>query len=102
MAILRLKINLSKLDKTAFFEGKTGKMCDLTVFVNDEPDQYGNDASVKQDLGKDRRSESQYVGNGKWAGERPNLGGKQQAAPARRQSTSRPIPEGPDMDPIPF
>jgi hypothetical protein len=87
MAILKLKLDVTKLDKSAFFKGEKGTYCDLAVFINDEPDQYGNDASVKQDLGKDRRDEKLYVGNGKWVGDRPNMGGKQQAATARRQST---------------
>lgn len=102
MAILRLKIDVNKLDKTAFFKGEKGTYADLTVFINDEPDNYGNDASVKQDLGKDRRNEAQYVGNGKWAGERPNLGGKQQAAPAKRQSTQHPDAADEDLSDLPF
>jgi hypothetical protein len=60
MAILKLKLDVTKLDKSAFFKGEKGTYCDLAVFINDEPDQYGNDASVKQDLGKDRRDEKLY------------------------------------------
>lgn len=83
--ILRLKLDVSKLDKTAFFHGTKGVYCDLTLFLNDQPDQFGNDASLKQDLGKDRREEKPpYCGSGKIvSGGQP----KQQAAPSRRQST---------------
>lgn len=104
MPILKLKIDVTKLDKSAFFKGEKGTYVDLAVFINDDPDQYGNDASVKQDLGKDRRDEKLYVGNGKWVGERPNLGGKQSPAPARRQSTpgKPPSDDFDDSSDIPF
>lgn len=101
--IIKLKVDVTKLDKTAFFKGTKGTYVDLAVFVNDDgPDQYGNDASVKQDLGKDRRDEKLYVGNGKIvSGGQP----KQQADPPRRQSTPGrgPDPDDADgMDSIPF
>lgn len=104
MPILKLKIDVTKLDKSAFFKGEKGTYVDLAVFINDDPDQYGNDASVKQDLGKDRRDEKLYVGNGKWVGERPNLGGKQSPAPTRRQSSTGkpPADDYAEEDDIPF
>jgi hypothetical protein len=98
--ILRLKIDVTKLDKTAFFKGEKGTYCDLTVFVGDEPDRFGNEASVKQDLGKDRRDEKLYVGNGKIVSQGPSS-----PPPQRRQSTPG---KGPtpgtedDYDDIPF
>ena len=63
---LRLKLDVTKLDKTAFFKGKSGTYVDLVLWANDEPDQYGNTHSVKQDMGKERRGEkTPYVGNAK-------------------------------------
>ena len=63
---LRLKLDVTKLDKTAFFKGKSGTYVDLVLWENDEPDQYGNTHSVKQDMGKERRREkTPYVGNAK-------------------------------------
>jgi hypothetical protein len=63
---LRLKLDVTKLDKTAFFKGKSGTYVDLVLWENDEPDQYGNTHSVKQDMGKERRGEkTPYVGNAK-------------------------------------
>jgi hypothetical protein len=50
----KLNINLSKIDKTAFFISQTGnKFIDL--IIHDRPDQYGNDGFVTQDIGKERR-----------------------------------------------
>jgi hypothetical protein len=81
-------INLSKLDKSAFFEGKNGKYCKITLWENDREDQFGNTHSAKQDLGKDRKGEkSEYVGNAK-----PFGGGFGQKS---RASQSRPNQEPP-------
>ena len=53
---VRLKINLSKLDKSAFYEGKAGKWLDATVFLDpDNVDQYGNNGGIQQDLPAPRR-----------------------------------------------
>jgi len=62
----RVGINLSKLDKTAFTESKSGdKWLNLTLWRNaDGVDQYGGLGRVKQDLGMDRKGEdSEIVGN---------------------------------------
>lgn len=71
MPNIRVKIDVTKLDKSAFFKGAKGTYCDLILWENDEPDQYGNTHSVKQDMGKDRRGEkTPYVGNAQPFGER--------------------------------
>lgn len=60
----RLKIDVTKLDKSAFFKGAKGTYVDITLWENDQPDEYGNTHSAKQDMGKDRRGEkTPYVGN---------------------------------------
>ena len=64
---IKINIDVTKLDKTAFFKGKNGTYCALIIWPNrDGEDQYGNTSTVKQDLGKDRRDEkTQIIGNGK-------------------------------------
>ncbi len=65
---LKITFKVNKIDKTAFFKGKNGDTyCSLTVWPNkDGEDQYGNHASVKQDLGKERRDEqAPFIGNAK-------------------------------------
>ena len=57
------KINLSKIDKTKIFEGKTGEWVDVTVWINDEPDQYGYDMSIEQSTKKG--DDKIYLGNAK-------------------------------------
>jgi hypothetical protein len=64
--ILTLKIDVMKLDREAFYKGDKGTYATLSVFVNDEKDQYGNFGMVKQDLGKERREAGErgpIVGN---------------------------------------
>jgi hypothetical protein len=79
-----IKINVSKIDKTALFPGKNGKYLDLVLFENKAgPDDYGNDGFVTQDIGKARRE----------AGERgPILGNWKRLQP---KSQSAPQPTAP-------
>jgi hypothetical protein len=68
MEPISIKIDVTKIDKDALYKGEKGTYLTLTVWPTKDgmPDQYGNDASVKQDLGKDRRDEkAPYIGNAK-------------------------------------
>ena len=62
---LSIKINMEQIDDSALFKGKKGTYLTLTVWPNKEGrNQYGDDAIVKQDLGKDRRDEKpEIIGN---------------------------------------
>lgn len=69
---LKIKLNVSKLDKAHFFKGKSGTYCDLVIWENKEPDQFGNTHSVQQDIPKEARDaghKGAYVGNGKMTGQ---------------------------------
>lgn len=57
MKIIKQKINLKNIDKTALFKSaETGNIyLDCTLLLNDEPDQYGNHGMIVQDIGKERR-----------------------------------------------
>lgn len=61
----KVKIDVSKLDKSAFFKGEKGTYVDLVLWENrDGEDQYGNTHSVKQDFGKGKGPDKPpYVGN---------------------------------------
>lgn len=97
--MLILKINVSKLDKEAFFKGKSGTYCDLIVFENDAPDTYGNTHVVYQGLSKEAREAGKkgaIVGNG-------TEKGKKAATPAQRQAPKAPPRPAadPDLDATP-
>jgi hypothetical protein len=65
----RLKIDVTKIDKTAMFKGAKGTYLDLTLIENkDGRDQYDNDGFIAQDIGKERREAGEkgpIVGNWK-------------------------------------
>lgn len=70
MQILNFSINLDKLDKSKIVKGKKGKYYNLTAFVSDEEDQFGNNVSVITSQTEEERKEKAdrtYLGNGKVA-----------------------------------
>ena len=100
--IIRIKIDVTKLDKTAFFKGAKGTYAELTYFYNDDPNlQFGKNGGVKQDLGKDRRDEeAPFIGDG------TIVPGSQKVGPAPEQTTNTkadaPEQDNDDNDDIPF
>lgn len=57
------KIDVSKIDKSKLFKGEKGNYLDLTIWINDEPDKYGNHLSIQQSTKKEEPKI--YLGNGK-------------------------------------
>jgi hypothetical protein len=54
--MIRLKLDVKKIDKALLFTGAKGTYCDITLMDNrDGTDQYGNDGFAVQDVGKERR-----------------------------------------------
>ena len=86
---VNISINLSKLDKSRFFQGKNGLYLDLTTFINlDEQDQYGKNGIVKQSTKKDESVDLPIAGDVKvfWSDRRlPQQQAPQQAAPQCQQ-----------------
>ncbi|GAG11613.1 unnamed protein product [marine sediment metagenome] len=58
------KIDVTKIDKERLFKGEKGTYLDLNIWINDEPDKYGNDISIQQSTKKDE--DKIYLGNGKF------------------------------------
>jgi len=72
--ILRLSLDVSKIDKSKLYKGKKGIYLNAAVLLKDESDQYGNDGMIVQDVSKEEREQGvkgAILGNGKWAGQRP-------------------------------
>ena len=64
--IIKASINLSAIDKSKIIDGKKGKYLPITITVNDEPDQFGNQGPVCMDQSKEEREakvEKTYLGN---------------------------------------
>lgn len=66
--LLKLKIDVTKIDKSKLFKGQKGTYLDVTLSVNDQPDEYGNDCSLWQEQTKeerDNKSPRNFLGSGR-------------------------------------
>jgi hypothetical protein len=95
MKPIRIKINLSKLDKSAFFESRSGdKWLDLVGWPTRES-RYGETHSLKQSYpaGDERAKGSPFVGTLTLPGAQPST-----------RPVSQPIPfdQPTEVDDIPF
>lgn len=71
MAILRVKIDVTKIDKARLFTGSRGTYLDATILLRDDEDQYGQHGMVVQDVTKEERlagEKGAILGNVTWAG----------------------------------
>ncbi len=69
--MIKIKLDVTKIDKSRLYKGAKGTYLDLVVYENEQPDNYGNDYSVKQDCTKEDRNNGvkmPYIGNGKRIG----------------------------------
>ena len=62
--LINAKIDVTKINKDLLFKGEKGTYLDLTIWINDKPDQFGNDISIEQRTKKDEKKI--YLGNGKF------------------------------------
>ena len=67
--IISASIDLAKLKNAPKIQGKNGaEYVNITIIVNDEPNQWGKDVSVSLEQSKEERESKapkNYVGNGK-------------------------------------
>jgi hypothetical protein len=93
--MIKIKLDVTKIDKSRLYKGAKGTYLDLVVYENESPDTYGNDYSVKQDCTKEDRDagvKMPYIGNGKRIG---------QKAPPPQQTTrsiQRAQPQAQDIE----
>lgn len=75
--IIRVKLDVTKIDKSAIHAGEKGKYIDITLLGNrDGEDRFGNHYMVVQDLGQTRREAGEkgpILGNGKIVGQKPAM-----------------------------
>ena len=65
-SIIKTSINLNEIPKDKIFVGKKGKYLPITITLNDEPDQFGNQGPVVVEQTKDERdakAPKTYLGN---------------------------------------
>ena len=100
-SIIKASINLSEIPKDKIIVGKKGKYLPVTITVNDEPDQFGNQgpivvAQTKEE--RDAKEKKTYLGNLQvvWTN-----GDNVAAAPRDDQPQQAPQPVGVEED-LPF
>ncbi len=67
--IIAASIYLTKLDKSRIIPCKNGaEYYDISIILNDQPNQYGQDTSITTGQTKEERAakvKASYIGNGK-------------------------------------
>ena len=90
-SIIKTSINLNAIPKDKIFTGKKGKYLPITITLNDELDQFGNQGPVVVEQPKEERdakASKTYLGNVKvvWTDgnnvDRAPMDNQPQAAPA--------------------
>ena len=99
-SIIKASINLSEIPKDKIYVGKTGKYLPITITLNDEVDQFGNQGPVVVEQTKEERESKQaktYLGNVKvvWTN-----GDNVAAAPRDNQPAA--APEAVKPEDLPF
>ena len=65
-SIIKTSINLNNIPKEKIFVGKKGKYLPITITLNNEPDQFGNQGPVVVEQTKEERdakASKTYLGN---------------------------------------
>ena len=91
-SIVKASINLSEIPKDKIFIGKKGKYLGITITLNDEVDQFGNQGPVVVEQTKEAREAKvaiTYLGNTRvvWTN-----GKNVEPAPRDSQSQAKPTP----------
>ena len=94
-----MNINVSRVDKSALYDGKNGKYLSLTLHEKkDGVDKFGNHGFVSQDIGKERRMKGE---KGPILGSYKHVGGYTKQAGGNATSADKFTDEDPNDD-IPF
>ena len=100
-SIIKASINLNAIPKEKIFVGKKGEYLPITITLNDELDQFGNQGPVVVEQTKEERdakAPKTYLGNVKvvWSN-----GQNVDPAPRDNQSAPAPAPAAAEED-LPF
>ena len=99
-SIIKTSINLEAIPKDKIFVGKKGKYLPVTITINDELDQFGNQGPVVVEQTKEERdakASKTYLGNVKvvWTDgnnvDRAPMDNQPQAAPAPKVDEDLPF-----------
>ena len=99
-SIIKASIDVNKIPKDKIFVGKKGKYLPITITINDELDQFGNQGPVVVEQTKEERDQKTpktYLGNVKvvWSN-------GSNVEPAPREGAPAPAATAPQADDLPF
>lgn len=100
--LISIKIDVTKLDESRYFQGQKGTYLDITGILNDGPDKNGNYGFITQSVTKEEREakvQLPILGNFKVLKEfdsKPQM----PAAPIHQPSNAMPVDV--DSDDLPF
>jgi len=100
-SIIKCSINLTNIDKSKVIDGKKGKYLPITITLNDEVDQFGNQGPVVIAQTKEEREAKvakTYLGNVQvvWTN------GDNVAAAPRQDQPAQAAPAAAPVDDLPF
>jgi hypothetical protein len=100
--LISASIDVSKISKDKLIKGAKGNYLNITISINDEVDQYGNQVGIYESQSKDERDakdKKNYLGNGKiaWTSD-----GGSTAQPAPAKTAPTPAPKVEEGDDLPF
>ena len=99
-SIIKASLNLDAIPKDKIYVGKKGKYLPITITINDELDQFGNQGPVVVEQTKEERDAKDpktYLGNVKvvWSN-------GANVEPAPREGQAPPAQTAPQQDDLPF
>lgn len=97
---IKIKIDVTKIDRAALFKGAKGTYLDAVAWPTPDS-QYGDDWRIVQDLGKDRREEKgAIIGNAKNIPDQGGGGGQRTTPPPARAAATATAED--DGETLPF
>ena len=99
-SIIKASIDLNKIPKDKIYVGKKGKYLPITITINDENDQFGNQGPVVVEQTKEERdakAPKTYLGNVKVVWTNGN-----NVEPAPRDNAPAQAATAPQADDLPF
>jgi hypothetical protein len=75
MAVINLKINIDLIEQARLYPGTKGRYLDAVLFLNDQPDQFGNHGMIVQQVSKEEKEagvRGPILGNCKLMGQKTN------------------------------
>ena len=97
--LISASIDVTKISKDKLVKGEKGTYLNITISINDEIDQYGNQAGIYESQTKEEREAKEkknYLGNGKiaWSSDGGSTAKK---SPSPAPAPTAKVEEGEDL-----